>query len=64
MERERQRNPDTPTDVLAVREACPERDQDRPDELDHERDADGDAVNRKEVRPLNEREPADAERNK
>jgi hypothetical protein len=46
----------------AVDEAGPERDEDRAHELDHERDPDLDAVDGEEVRPLHEREPADAER--
>jgi hypothetical protein len=61
-EREHQREPDASSHVLAVDEAGPERDEDRADELDHERDPDLDAVDGEEVRPLHEREPADAER--
>jgi hypothetical protein len=59
---ERQREPDAPSHVLAVDEAGPERDENRADELDHERDPDLDAVDGKEVRPLHEGEPAHAER--
>jgi hypothetical protein len=61
-QRERQRDPDARADLLAVDEACPQRDEDRTDELDHERDPDRDAVDREEVGPLHEREPTRAER--
>ena len=61
-QRECERNPDPPSHVLAVHEARPERDEERSDELDHERDPDRDAVDREEVGPLHERQPADAER--
>ena len=60
-QRQREGEPDAPPNLLAVDEACPEPHQDRSDELDHERDPDRDAVDGEEVRPLHERETADAE---
>jgi hypothetical protein len=48
--------------VLAVNEPRPQCDQERADELDHERDSDCHTVDRVEVRPLHERKAADAER--
>ena len=54
--------PDALPDGLVVDEARPECDEDRADELDQQGDPDLEPVDREEVRPLHEREPADAER--
>ena len=56
-----ERDPDARAHLFAVDQARPEGDEDRSDELDHERDADLDAMDGDEVRPLHEGEPADAE---
>ena len=61
-QRQREREPDTSAHALAVNEACPECDENRTDELDHERNPDLDTMDREEVRPLHEREAADTER--
>ena len=46
---------------VVVGEPRPERDEERREVLDQERDADREPVDREEVEPLHEREPADPE---
>ena len=56
------RDPDPPADVLLVDEPREERDEERRGELDEERDADGQVLDRDEVEPLHERDPDEPER--
>ena len=60
-EGERQREPDPATDRLLEDVARPEGDEERREILDEERDPDREPVDREEVEPLHEREPADPE---
>ena len=60
-EAQRDRDPDPPPDVLLVDEPGEERDEERRGELDEERDADGEVLDRDEVEPLHERDADEAE---
>ena len=60
-QRERERDPDAPPHVLVEDVAGPQRDEQRSQVLDQQRDPDGEPVDREEVEPLHEREPADPE---
>ena len=55
-------DPDAPPDVLLVDEPREERDEERRGELDEERDADGQVLDRDEVEPLHERDADETER--
>ena len=61
-EAQRDRDPDPPSDVLLVDEPREERDEQRRGELDEERDADREVLDRDEVEPLHERDADEAER--
>ena len=54
-------DPDPPADVLLVDEPREERDEERCRELDEERDAHGQVLDRDEVEPLHERDPDEPE---
>ena len=60
-ERKGEGEPDPSAHVLAIDEPRPERDEERREVLEEERDPDRQPVDRDEVEPLHEREPADAE---
>ena len=60
-ERQRKRDPDPAAHVLVEDVARPERDEQRAEVLDQQRDPDREPVDREEVEPLHEREPADPE---
>ena len=59
-ERQRERDPDPAAHGLVEDVARPERDE-RGEVLDQQRDPDREPVDREEVEPLHEREPADPE---
>ena len=61
-EAHRDRHPDAPPDVLVVDEPREERDEERRRELDEQRDAHRQVLDRDEVEPLDERDPDEAER--
>ena len=60
-EGERQRQPDPPPHRLMEDIARPKRDEERGEVLDEQRDPDREPVDRQEVEPLHEREPAHPE---
>ena len=60
-ERERQRDPDPPANMLLQHEEGEERDEQRAEVLDQQRDADLEPVDREEVEELDERDAEDAE---
>src|SRR5207344_2291721 len=59
---QRHGDPDAAPNVLLVDEASEERDEERRGELDQQRDADRQVLDRNEVEPLHERDADQAER--